>query len=196
MEYLGDSYVSLKYKKEYFNRLNLDLSSNHEEWNIAIDIFDDRIRGRYLNVIESMIRNNNINRDGFAIMALNCLLIETLLQFKRGWNETRGSNKQAYTNFLLEEFPSHFSSPLLAEIFYTHIRCGILHSAQTKKGSKLTFNKSYVVSFDENNLSVDVENITIMINTYYDNYLCKLRDENNIDIRKKFLKKMKFLCDR
>lgn len=32
-----------------------------------------------------------------------------------------------------------------AERFYTDIRYGILHSAQTKNGSQLTYKKSYLV---------------------------------------------------
>lgn len=46
------------------------------------------IRGRFLEQIQCMINDNNLMKDGFSIMALNCLLIETLLQFKYGLDQT------------------------------------------------------------------------------------------------------------
>lgn len=43
-------------------------------------------------------------------MALDCLLIETLLQFKFGYEETTGVNSVTYSNFLSCEFHDIFNS--------------------------------------------------------------------------------------
>ena len=60
---------------------DLDLSRNcMVNWNKAIEIFEDRIDGRYLKQIETLDKKNF---SGFAIMSLTCLLIETIEQF---WN--------------------------------------------------------------------------------------------------------------
>ena len=46
-----------------------------KEWQKAINIFEDRIRGRFLRVIELVER---YTYSGFAILALDCLLIEVV----------------------------------------------------------------------------------------------------------------------
>lgn len=75
------------------------MDSSDISWNKAICIFEDKIRGRYLDVISRIDNNDCLHNDGFVIMALNCLLIETLLQFKNGWNETDGSIKMSILVF-------------------------------------------------------------------------------------------------
>lgn len=196
MEYNDESYISLRYTKDNFLDLNIKTDSN-EKWDIALEIFDDRIKGRYLNLINELIRRNELLIDGFAIMALNCLLIETLLQFKHGWDETQGANKRRYTDFLLSEFPHIFNTKKLAEVFYSDIRCGILHSAQTKGKSKLTFDKDYVVNLiDAGNkeyIKVDVRSMTREVVEYYNTYKKMIRDDIN-DSRENFRKKMYFIC--
>lgn len=72
---------------------------------------------------------------GFAIIALDCLLIETLNQFYNGWDETKGKHWKLFKSSLF--FKDEFNISRKAEIFYSHFRCGILHQAQTKKQSKI-----------------------------------------------------------
>ena len=55
-----------------------------EAWHKAVDIFKDRYRGRFL---EPISRIEGYTYAGFAIMALDCLLIETLQQFYEGEDE-------------------------------------------------------------------------------------------------------------
>lgn len=196
MEYNDESYISLRYIKDDFLNLNIKIDSN-ENWDRALDIFNDRIEGRYLNIMNKLIRKNELLIDGFAIMALNCLLIETLLQFKHGWDETKGTNKKRYSDFLLSEFPHIFDTRKLAEVFYTDIRCGILHSAQTKGKSKLTFNRDYAAKlFETENkeyIKVDVRNMTIEVEKFYHEYKNKIITDTD-DLRENFRKKMYFIC--
>jgi len=201
VEFRGDSYISVKYTKEDYHEIEISPSSkNPVKWDNAIDIFEDRIEGRYLNVINSFLSNDDkLLRDGFVVMAINCLLIETLMQFKYGEDETIGSNSVRYTQFLYEEFPTVFTNKNSAKKFYKDIRCGILHSAQTKGKSKLTFGKNYVIEISEINsveyISVDVGNFTNVLREYYENYVRNLRrDEGNL--RGNFIQKMNFICNK
>lgn len=191
MEHNNKSFVSLSYTKEEFLSLGIRLESNNN-WDRAVKIFDDRIQGRYLDIIDKLIKENELIRDGFAIMALNCLLIETLLQFRYGWDETKGGNKKSYSEFLSNVFPDIFNKKI-ANIFYSDIRCGILHSAQTKGKSKLTFNQDYAVKLmkteDKDYIKVDVGNITSEIIRYYNSYKEMLLDPNSNNIRENFRKK-------
>lgn len=199
MNYMGETYISARYTKEDFNNLNLTIRSNEKDWRFSIKIFEDRIRGRYLNIIESIIREGDLVVDGFAVMALNCLMIETLLQFKNGWNETpRGKNSEEYKQFLSQEFPHIFTNIKLAQRFYTDIRCGILHSAQTKNGSQLTVGEDYIVKLINNGrgISVDVIRVSRVIINYFNNYIQTLKDYRNERERFYFLQKMKYLCEK
>lgn len=196
MEYMGEIFISVKYKKSDYIDLNLRVISNEDDWNKAINIFKDRIEGRYLNVIDKMIIDNSLIVDGFSIMAINCLLIETLLQFKNGWDETRRGNANEYSKFLNEEFPNIFPTRKIAKKFYSDIRCGILHSAQTKNYSQLTVNESYVVKYleDKDSISVDIIGIYEIIRNYFSSYIEKLNNPINEDERHMFIRKMNYIC--
>lgn len=52
MEYNNEYFISLRYTKNDFLDLGISLNSN-ENWDKALEIFDDRIKGRYLNIIDN-----------------------------------------------------------------------------------------------------------------------------------------------
>lgn len=194
MEFNGSIYISPNHLKSEYKALHLSISSEPAVWQTAVEIFDDRIAGRYLQQIELL--SNNVCTNGFAIMALNCLLIETLLQFKEGLKQTPvGMNGSKYATFLQTEFPVAFDSPEKAIRFYQDIRCGILHSAQTKGKTMLTCDNSYVVRLDANKIfSVSVEEISALIKSYFEAYKQKLLTPTEHSLRDNFIKKMKFVC--
>ena len=193
METKGEIKLSPKYKKDDYSKLNLNANSDDQVWDQAIEIIKDRIYGRYFNQIDLL--SNDINANGFAIMALNCLLIETLLQFRDGKAETPAKNNKAtYSNFLIEEFSSAFDTQPKAGRFYTDIRCGILHSAQTKNNSRLSDRKGFVVKFENDTLVVSVKGVSNVLKDYFKSYVKKLSDPKETTLRKNFVKKMKFVC--
>jgi hypothetical protein len=72
-------------------------------------------------------------KSGFALMAINCLMIESLVSFRRGWRNTRNLSEAAFCFFFdrentFSEFRGH------AHEFYVNVRCGILHQAETTGG--------------------------------------------------------------
>lgn len=194
VERYGRAYISPDYLREDFLALHLDLDSPEGDWRKAILIFEDRFQGRYFNPVFSLLQNENQN--GFAAMALVCLLIETLFQFEEGLPVTQpGRNRESYVNFLRRELPDVFDREEKAEAFYKDIRCGILHSAQTKNGSQLTFGKDYVAELlDKGGIRVDVRNLAERIFEYYKNYTRCLHDSCNRYLRENFLKKMRHIC--
>lgn len=193
MEAKGEINISPNYNKDSYLNLNLTLQSSEFDWNTAVTIFKDRIEGRFLNQIDLL--SNDVNANGFTIMALNCLLIETLYQFKEGKDKTPSRcNKDVYSNFLIQEFPGVFNIKNIAESFYTDIRCGILHSAQTKNESRLSDREDVVVTFEGNALVVSVKGLSSLLKTYFEHYLQKLADPNEVTLRNNFINKMKFVC--
>ena len=157
MEVKGEINIAPNYQKEDYLELKLTINSDIQSWEKAVEILKDRIYGRYLNQIALL--SADINANGFTIMALNCLLIETLYQFKAGKNQSQ-RNKEEYLKFLKSEFPTEFDTYEKAKRFYENIRCGILHSAQTKGNSRLSDRDDFVVKIENDALIVSVPGVS------------------------------------
>lgn len=184
--------ISEKYTRDDYIKLNLGLSSSTYIWNKAIEMMRDRIIGRFLNPMDVLIKSD-VNRNGFAAMALCSLLIETLYQFREGKASTPKNNDVHYANFLKTQMGDIFT-PQFAKRFYSDIRCAILHSAQTKKGSCLTFDTDYVVkvigSGENSVFMVNVPKMFDAVVQYFDGYCMDLKNVSNIELRENFIKKM------
>lgn len=193
MENNNELFISPRFSKNDYLSLNLNQNSPDEIWIQALTIFDDRLYGRFWEPIKLL--SSNINENGFAIIAFDSLLIETLLQFDLGVEFTPSKNWRSYSQFLKKHLPEHFDKNS-SERFYSDIRCGILHSAQTKRGSRLTTKKDYVISMQNDILSVSVEGLTDALFDYYNEYKEKILCRSNVEARRKFIDKMNYICIR
>lgn len=182
------SYVSVRYTKKDYQKLRLTLNSDDITLEKAIKIFIDRIEGRFFEQIRTL--SNDYNQNGFSIMALACLLIETFAQFIKGLDDTRGVSRQEYIDFLMNSLDC-FPTKAAAESFYSCIRCGILHQAQTKKNSALTFDEKYVIEYRGNFLKVSVDNFTEKLCEFFHRYCQQLKEGGSDDnlLRSNFIKK-------
>ena len=186
-------YIAENDTREDYLNLSLNINSANDKWDRAIEIFKSRIDGRYFTPMRTLIEYD-VNSNGFAAMALCCLLIETLLQFQNGWPQTPGSNKEKYTQFLKENF-AHIFDEHTAARFYSDIRCGILHSGQTKNGSCLTYNTEYIINNHQNGvMMVNVQRISSELFLYFQRYCEELTQPQNATIRKNFIIKMNDIC--
>ena len=84
--------------------------------------------------------------------------------------------------------------PSIAESFYSNIRCGILHSAQTKAETRLSDREGFTVSVEDGVLVVSVKGISNLVKTHFEEYAVKLLDVKEIDLRNNFIKKMTYVC--
>lgn len=197
-------HISAKYTKyDYFN-LRLSLNSSPEEWSKAVDILKDRIIGRYFTPIKELIKGNRAEKNGFAAMSLMCLLIDTFMQFENGYPQSSDDNRAKYVWFLRNSLK--FGN-IESNLFYFNIRCGLLHSAETKNGSYLIpdYFDSYTgsdlaVKMDEVNnrniLVVSVRRMFDILEIYFNDYCSKLLkpgNDNDIELRNNFIVKMDFL---
>lgn len=185
-------YISEKYSKDDYVNLHLDINSNNDTWKIAIDIFTSRFNERYFNPIKKLLKCPRKN--GFAIMALNCLLIDTFYQFENGVNSTSIHNKEKYVSFLLNNLSSIIASEDIAIKFYKSIRCGILHSAQTKDGSTLCYKSNDAIEYrnNHNSINVNVCKFSDEMLIYFNNYISRL-NSGYLNTRKNFIKKMNYI---
>lgn len=97
-----------------------------------------RLHSRYINPFK--FENDDFiekNKNGFAMMAAYCLLVETLQSFKNGWGDSDRKSGEAFTQFFKNN--PHFKElNNKGKEFYKHIRCGILHQGETTGGWKIS----------------------------------------------------------
>jgi len=188
-------------------RIKIGYSKN-KDWKKATDIFLDRINGRFLNPIE--VLENNQDDDiwefsGFAIIGLDCLLIETLNQFYKGIDETTGEHWKAFWRIFKNSpyFKDEFDRSKKAHIFYSHFRCGILHQAQTKRKSKIRIDEpNMIIQINENDINegliVNRKLFHEALKNEINYYVKKLKNPKTRDdyiLREKFMKKMKIITN-
>jgi hypothetical protein len=101
------------------------------------DFIQERFTERYI------LPMTGKNKHGFAMMAVSCLMIETLESFKQGWLDTNKKTEYAGKRRSLGEVAFHEffqGNPLfkdfigVEEDFWKGVRCGILHQGETTRG--------------------------------------------------------------
>jgi hypothetical protein len=105
-------------------------------WSKKPAFIEQRLRERYVDPIEKLRPED---KNGFTIMALSCLMIETLESFYQGWGDTTGKSRRCFELFFARE-PRFkvIQDAGLAMSFYQNVRCGILHLGETKGGWKIS----------------------------------------------------------
>lgn len=201
--------ISPQYTDSDWINLNLTCEFN-PDWIKGADIVYDRIHGRFLVQIESLENNLDLKiweYSGFMIMAVDCMVIETLNQFHLGISDTnrvyKGRNKESFRDFFQRSdfFKSHFDDAK-SFIFYNHVRNGLLHQAQTKEKTKINFREDEMIK-QVNESDID-EGIIVnrrifheaLINEF-NSYINNLKSDNNTfdALRKKCIDKMKTICE-
>ena len=183
----------MKISKNYSARDWKALSFTDEaDWQTAIDMFADRIETRFLEFIRLIERKEH---SGFVVMALDCLLIETLEQFHNGVPKTPARQSENYfVNFLTRLSFGSFFNQTLAERFYRQIRCGILHQAEITGDSRIFIGKSVplVKPSEHNGLIINRKMFHTQLVKEFNDYVSRLRNSDPPDqkLRANFKKKM------
>jgi hypothetical protein len=91
-------YIAPETHADDWKKLDLD---EPENWPAAILLFENRIRDRFTGAIEFLIADDEVRlaterQRGFAVLALDCLLVETPQAFRRGLTDRpiRGANRR------------------------------------------------------------------------------------------------------
>jgi hypothetical protein len=132
----------------------LENEGTPEKWKQAFeDYFIERLRTRYLEPIRRIQRGDKKEGEGFAIVAIQCSLIEFFQSTWEGKNYKHKNPKAGleynnssgmFKSFLIgqEPFNAVFTSTTLADSFYSNVRCSILHEARTSGGWRIRANSS------------------------------------------------------
>ena len=130
-------------------RDSLTSGTNIDAWTDVIEHFlHDRLFTRYIDPIESIRIRGGSKGEGFAIVTIQCALMEFLESSAQGKNyrfarrgdpplsanEYTGS-REMFTSFLSKRQPFNaIFDEILAGDFYEGVRCALLHEACTKGG--------------------------------------------------------------
>ena len=204
--------ISKNYVKEQYYSLKLSVTSSSDKWNRAVDMLQNRIDGRYFDPINKLMNSDSIE-NGFIVMSALCLLIDTFMQFEHGFANSKDETGKNYISFMCNSLKL---TQTKAKRFYNEIRCGLLHSAETKAGAYLipyhfsSYPSNYFDFVDENDsnairidrvkrrhvLVVSIPGMYDVLKGYFEDYCNTLLnpiDSKGRELRKNFILKMDFI---
>jgi hypothetical protein len=182
--------ISPRYTSLDWQRLD---SSKPEDWLKAVEIVRDRLEGRFLCFANDCLKKPD---SGFVVLAIDCLLAETIQQFKDGVTDGRGQSETMITRFLEgSRFQPDFDADA-RKAFYVDIRCGLLHQAEAKKMwlirrkqpsllQETTGGEGYII---------DVGRFHAALQNSFDEYLKAIVESSNAPLRSNLWKKMDHIC--
>jgi hypothetical protein len=138
---------------------------NDEGWSKKPGFLKQRLRERYIDPIERLAPEH---KNGFNIMAVSCLMIETLESFYQGLADTKTKSRECFEMFFARQqrFKA-IQDAGLATSFYYDVRCGILHLGETRGG--WTVSRTGAM-FDRANMGVNAtafhQQIAVALNDY------------------------------
>ena len=189
-----------------------------DAWSCAVEVFERRINERFFSCLESLIDADSkldvptrevgpadcstlpddgdrpVVVPGFAIMALCCLLIETLQSFREGG----GTTKDRFEKFLgRPSFKGEFEDNEVAAGFYTGVRNGILHDAETRGWVIWRQHPSgRIVEQVDGRFILYRTEFYRALKAEFDQYLSDLHDPENQGLRQRFVQKMNEIATR
>lgn len=192
-------YIAPGIHRDEWLKLNLD-DAESTDWNRAIEIFNARIESRYLEPVDLLIKEDEKRspierRYGFSIIAIDCILIETLQSFRDGLTDTRNKSKEMFRKFLTarEGFRGHFNDTQ-AERFFYDFRCGILHQAEIMGPSLLWSVGLLKGKKADGTPYINRTKVHEILKDEVKRYSDELREAANSELRKHFRIKMDFIA--
>jgi len=191
-------------KNTDLQKINLTSTSNKDNWTLAVDMFRKRI-DRFLEPVKTLIYSSDtktILYSGFAIMALDCLLIETLQSFRVGrLNPVKHNDHQStqtMVNFLVQRpaFKTYFDGEPKARHFCDHFRNGILHQGEVKSSGRIRIDTPEMImpSGDKQSFIVNRRKFHDALVQEVDAYAAELIEGKDSLLRDNFIKKMNEIC--
>ncbi len=169
------------------------------DWGIAVAVLSGRIQERYFDPMDILIaaekdKPATKRRFGFSILAIDCLLIETLGAFLLGLTDTDSKSKKVFSEFLTTriQFSGDFDV-VTAEQFYTDFRCGILHQAEVGRSSKV-WSVGDLIQIKDNGIIVNRNEFHKRLKDDFEVYLKELMNPKMTKLRTNFRKKMDFIA--
>lgn len=186
---MSDFLISPNYHYSDWQKLGLN---DEGEWNVAIDIVEDRIKGRFSKWIDQI---ETSRFSGFAVIALDCLLLETIYGFQQG--ASTKDTKAAYKSLLTSSFLGFDQAT--AESFTENVRHGVIHDTETRKGWLIEMSRPAEGIVERDSLGTFVLNrihFHAALKELLDDWLARLRSGDDIDARQKMKTRMEQIIEK
>lgn len=132
------------------------------DWEQTIVLFQKRIKRKYLDPVQLIIDRRTLKGEGFAIVTVQCALIEMFAAFRAGKVFNHKANdlspgyeykysQQMFVSLLNnakifenvfwhkdDNGKTRINHPFNADDFYKNVRCGLMHEARTKENWYIT----------------------------------------------------------
>lgn len=203
-------------KTNDWKELEKKLKPNYDEhWVEAYSFFEMRIQTRFTEPIKAIIEMNKNLGEGFAVVNLQCSLIETIESFICGWiykypnfinskGEKFKSNNEIFKSFFNNRVPfKNYYPKINGKQFYSDVRCGLLHETQTKNNWKIKKGIEDGTTFEEKDRFKIIyrENFQIDLETLIENYKNSIINGVVFDgipaceLRENFILKFNHICN-
>lgn len=173
------------------------------DWNRAIDIFEARIRRRFLDPVDELIRfeqGRSTRTFGFAILAIDFLVIEALQGFREGSVNHRSQNQKLFTTFLKhwsafkDCLPPGGDPEQLSKRVWEGYRCELHHTGSTEGAFRVGVSGPTFDLKDKREFKINRTCLHEQLKREFEAYLVELRKPDGNDLRSNFIKKMKAIC--
>lgn len=173
-----------------------------------ITLFEDRVLGWKLNIADQIINGSqetsSIRHSGFAVLDIVFSYFEMIAKYEdgfKGGESEKYFKKGVHSVFPeIRKFPPSTASPLspvgnvvslvdtVLSLMYKGIRCGLYHSGVTSGKIFLTTEIETPIAFDVQlqMLIVNPHLLVPKLKSHLRNYIERIRDNKNIDLRTKF----------
>jgi len=223
------AFLCFQYSSDDWKKLAPRLDHDEAAWTEGIGVFERRMKERFFTSIDALVTAdtkpdpNSSNPQpvvghcipGFSIMALCCLLVETLQGFRENPTTATDAPPQPCTypagncikrgpdttgqfiRFLRRPaFGTAFAEDKVAKTFVRGIRNGILHDAETRGWLIWREEPSAMVQPWENGYVLNRTLFYDAVKQEFESYLSDLRDPKKTDLRETFKRKMMNICKR
>jgi hypothetical protein len=163
---------------------------SEEKWKTAVEIFHDRIHGRYLTILD---RVQTMNNGGFVLVAMDCALVETLQQFRDGVLDSTGKSTEIFKKAMKR--PPFNLDETTATVFHKAVRCGLLHKTQTDRGSRIS-RAGPLTQFEDGQLVVNRDIFHLLVKEAYADYESSILSPRNTRLRRRFEEKMNDIAEK
>ncbi len=163
-------------------------------WAEAGRVVKSRLQSRYLFPIDGL---RKVPYTGFLIMAIDCMLLETLQGLIEGLHAQPGHSKQFFRDFLTsrDHFRASFSTPQIANNFYDNVRVGLLHDGETRNGWLIRIDQPTLLETrSDGYVIVDRDRFHDALTKEFDRYFVELSDPDHIVLRANLKRAMDELC--
>lgn len=127
-------------------------------------------------------------KSGFMILAVACLVIETMESFYQGIPTTSGKGKGIFRSFF-NRHPQLMQFIEGGDWFYSEIRCGILHQSETSGGWRV---RRAGAILDTNQRTINASKLIAELRISLIQYAGELQTDD--EVWRRFTQKMNSVC--